>query len=155
MNLFDACSCVSAAKTIALGNSGVQLVSCFCPCRIVPYCAIENGQRVMTHVTTSTFPSENRLFRRRKENLPAEGLEPTRSCDHWILSPARLPFRHAGVSKTEQKNTGFAQKLKRFRPDLTAVNYGAVQKSRARQSRPANRMSILATQRCRFLFPAT
>src|SRR5881392_3446885 len=24
-------------------------------------------------------------------NLPAEGLEPTRSCDHWILSPARLP----------------------------------------------------------------
>ena len=29
--------------------------------------------------------------------LPAEGLEPTRSCDHWILSPARLPFRHAGV----------------------------------------------------------
>src|SRR2546430_2703604 len=25
-------------------------------------------------------------------NLPAEGLEPTRSCDHWILSPARLPI---------------------------------------------------------------
>src|SRR5205814_4535103 len=24
--------------------------------------------------------------------LPAEGLEPTRSCDHWILSPARLPI---------------------------------------------------------------
>jgi hypothetical protein len=24
-------------------------------------------------------------------NLPAEGIEPTRSCDHWILSPARLP----------------------------------------------------------------
>ena len=23
--------------------------------------------------------------------MPAEGLEPTRSCDHWILSPARLP----------------------------------------------------------------
>ena len=23
--------------------------------------------------------------------VPAEGLEPTRSCDHWILSPARLP----------------------------------------------------------------
>jgi hypothetical protein len=26
------------------------------------------------------------------EGLPAEGLEPTRSCDHWILSPARLPI---------------------------------------------------------------
>ena len=25
------------------------------------------------------------------EKVPAEGLEPTRSCDHWILSPARLP----------------------------------------------------------------
>ena len=24
-------------------------------------------------------------------DLPAEGIEPTRSCDHWILSPARLP----------------------------------------------------------------
>jgi hypothetical protein len=26
-----------------------------------------------------------------KIELPAEGIEPTRSCDHWILSPARLP----------------------------------------------------------------
>ena len=29
--------------------------------------------------------------------MPAEGLEPTHSCEYWILSPARLPFRHAGV----------------------------------------------------------
>src|SRR4030095_6986589 len=28
----------------------------------------------------------------KKRVLPAEGLEPTRSCDHWILSPARLPI---------------------------------------------------------------
>jgi hypothetical protein len=26
------------------------------------------------------------------------GLEPTRPCGHWILSPARLPFRHFGKS---------------------------------------------------------
>ena len=26
------------------------------------------------------------------KNLPAEGLEPTRPCGHWILSPARLPI---------------------------------------------------------------
>ena len=26
-----------------------------------------------------------------KSIMPAEGIEPTRSCDHWILSPARLP----------------------------------------------------------------
>src|ERR1700719_1977752 len=45
------------------------------------------------------------------EGVPAEGLEPTRSCDHWILSPARLPFRHAGVLERERKNTRFAAKL--------------------------------------------
>ena len=26
------------------------------------------------------------------DGLPAEGLEPTRPCGHWILSPARLPI---------------------------------------------------------------
>src|SRR4029077_15852775 len=34
-----------------------------------------------------SFPSQNGIV----EALPAEGIEPTRSCDHWILSPARLP----------------------------------------------------------------
>jgi hypothetical protein len=48
-------------------------------------------------VFTAHFPSEIELFRGEKGMVPAEGLEPTRSCDHWILSPARLPFRHAGV----------------------------------------------------------
>ena len=43
--------------------------------------------------------------------LPAEGLEPTHSCEYWILSPARLPFRHAGVFETERKNTRFAANL--------------------------------------------
>jgi hypothetical protein len=28
--------------------------------------------------------------------IPKVGLEPTRPCGHWILSPARLPFRHFG-----------------------------------------------------------
>src|SRR6266508_3472101 len=28
----------------------------------------------------------------RCERVPAEGLEPTRPCGHWILSPARLPI---------------------------------------------------------------
>ena len=32
-------------------------------------------------------------FRRK---VPEAGLEPARSCDHWILSPGRLPFRHSG-----------------------------------------------------------
>ena len=46
-----------------------------------------------------------------KLGLPAEGLEPTHSCEYWILSPARLPFRHAGVFEAERKNTSFASKL--------------------------------------------
>jgi integrase/recombinase XerD len=28
--------------------------------------------------------------------VPEEGLEPSRPCGHWILNPARLPFRHSG-----------------------------------------------------------
>src|SRR5438132_13844580 len=37
--------------------------------------------------------------------LPAEGLEPTRPCGHWILSPARLPvpprrrFKHRHLAR--------------------------------------------------------
>ena len=30
--------------------------------------------------------------------VPEEGVEPTRPFDHSILSRARLPFRHSGVS---------------------------------------------------------
>ena len=52
---------------------------------------------MITKVGTTDFPSENGLSEREREEVPAEGLEPTRSCDHWILSPARLPFRHAGL----------------------------------------------------------
>src|SRR5216683_1686442 len=39
-------------------------------------------------------------------DLPAEGLEPTRPCGHWILSPARLPIppRRRG-----QEHTHFAR----------------------------------------------
>jgi hypothetical protein len=29
--------------------------------------------------------------------VPKVGLEPTRPCGHWILSPARLPFHHSGI----------------------------------------------------------
>jgi hypothetical protein len=82
---------------------------------------------------------------REKEQVPAEGLEPTRSCDHWILSPARLPFRHAGVFETERKNTSFTPKLKRFPPDRAAANCAAGRKFRARGSLVANRMSFSTT----------
>jgi hypothetical protein len=28
--------------------------------------------------------------------MPEVGVEPTHTCVYWILSPARLPFRHSG-----------------------------------------------------------
>jgi hypothetical protein len=46
------------------------------------------------------------------QNLPAEGLEPTRSCDHWILSPARLPVPPR--RRRESETTKPAPKLKPF-----------------------------------------
>ena len=70
--------------------------------------------------------------------VPAEGLEPTRSCDHWILSPARLPFRHAGVlegakeyglRREAQLANAFA--VKNFPPNRAAACCVAVRKFRA------------------------
>src|SRR5437870_8999186 len=70
--------------------------------------------------------------RGRGPGVPAEGLEPTRSCDHWILSPARLPFRHAGVLERERQDTRLAAKLKRFPPNQVVADCAAVQKFRAK-----------------------
>src|SRR5215469_11979980 len=42
--------------------------------------------RAPSNIEHSTSDVQHRMI------LPAEGLEPTRSCDHWILSPARLPI---------------------------------------------------------------
>ena len=39
--------------------------------------------------------------------IPKVGLEPTRPCGHWILSPARLPFRHFGLSGTGLETVKF------------------------------------------------
>src|SRR5436190_21653272 len=62
-------------------------------------------------------------------HLPAEGLEPTRSCDHWILSPARLPFRHAGVSKgserirTSRRSSNASDQIERLETARRAKNF--------------------------------
>src|SRR5437016_12069191 len=55
-------------------------------------------------------------------DLPAEGLEPTRSCDHWILSPARLPIPPRRRWRLD--TTKLQRKLKRFRP-VAALLCGA------------------------------
>ena len=38
--------------------------------------------------------------------MPKVGLEPTRTHVHWILSPARLPFRHFGYIVTHANRVG-------------------------------------------------
>ncbi len=54
--------------------------------------------------------------------VPAEGLEPTRSCDHWILSPARLPVpprrrREAGGKlRSLNRSCKLHRKIDMFRP---------------------------------------
>ena len=35
--------------------------------------------------------------RSRRSAVPGEGLEPSRPCSQWILSPSRIPFRHPGA----------------------------------------------------------
>ena len=42
--------------------------------------------------------------------MPAEGLEPTQPCGHWILSPARLPIPPRRLGK-EQDDTIFEWNL--------------------------------------------
>src|SRR5688572_13305667 len=35
---------------------------------------------------------------REARSVGEEGLEPSRSCEHWLLRPDRLPFRHSPTS---------------------------------------------------------
>ena len=46
----------------------------------------EKGQHPRLRVCKSSF----------EKQVPEVGVEPTRAEAHWILSPARLPFRHSG-----------------------------------------------------------
>src|SRR5437667_11934983 len=60
--------------------------------------------------------------------VPAEGLEPTRSCDHWILSPARLPIPPRRRTKPEA--TKPSEKLKRSGGDPEVASFAVVRKFR-------------------------
>src|SRR6266404_4990634 len=51
-----------------------------------------------------------------QRRMPAEGIEPTRSCDHWILSPARLPVPPRRRERRAEKY-GLAQTLQAFARD--------------------------------------
>lgn len=38
--------------------------------------------------------------------IPEKGLEPSHSCEYWILNPTRLPFRHSGLGKAVLDGNG-------------------------------------------------
>src|SRR5438552_18298527 len=61
-----------------------------------------NSQTHSSFKATSTYSVKVQFPRGR---LPAEGLERTRSCDHWILSPARLPVPPRRRQEGERENT--------------------------------------------------
>src|SRR5439155_1810035 len=61
-------------------------------------------------------------------DLPAEGLEPTRSCDHWILSPARLPIPPR--RRRECETTRMRRKLKGLQQHREAADFAVVRKFR-------------------------
>ena len=50
-----------------------------------------------------------------REPVPTEGIEPTRPCGHWILSPARLPIPPRRLFYEEATTNPFATKRKRQR----------------------------------------
>ena len=51
------------------------------------------------------------------ERMPAEGIEPTRSCDHWILSPARLPV----PPRRRRRDQATKEKRKLKRPEISSA----------------------------------
>src|SRR5205814_1252781 len=78
---------------------------------------IAENARLRPRCSILRSPMQNQLVRSAisvsilKGGLPAEGLEPTRSCDHWILSPARLPIPPRRRWVAERKDTRFTGKL--------------------------------------------
>jgi hypothetical protein len=70
----------------------------------------------MMNVWINDFPLKTGCLEEGEGDLPAEGLEPTRSCDHWILSPARLPVPpRRRREKVERENTGSRKPCKPLR----------------------------------------
>src|ERR1051326_5992904 len=98
-----------------------------------------------------------------EKDLPAEGLDPTRPCGHWILSPARLPIpprrRFGKEGAKEYKLRSEAQLanasgVKCCWSTRAAASCAADQKFRATQSHRAVKMSILADSRSAFVTAA-
>lgn len=59
--------------------------------------------------STDVLPAESgpQILRSQKRKLAKVGLEPTRPCGHWILSPARLPIPPRRLSCRDESLTDF------------------------------------------------
>ena len=63
----------------------------------------ETKKRIESRINHYNRPHHPQLWKSMKRRnslinmVPVVGVEPTRSCPHRILSPARLPFHHTGI----------------------------------------------------------
>ena len=76
----------------------------------------------MLRQLTNVRVNSNRGILPRKTDVPAEGIEPTRSCDHWILSPARLPVpprRREGIKlQKRSRSSSISRRVRTQRASL-------------------------------------
>src|SRR2546425_5143559 len=72
------CRAAVACRAVASAKAGRHLALFF----------LQADEEAVAKHRTPNAPAFNI---ERPIKLPAEGLEPTRPCGHWILSPARLP----------------------------------------------------------------
>jgi hypothetical protein len=76
--------------------------------------------------------------------VPAEGFEPTHSCEYWILNPARLPVPPRRLVSLPFRTVGHARKCKLRMLD---VRFGQTARSRLGSLEPAVRLDYLQTAR--------
>src|SRR5262249_41377550 len=70
-------------------------------------------------------------------SLPAEGLEPTRPCGHWILSPARLPIPPRRQLIHHQRFTANNSDARKFVVDLPLTLSQTFRHEKAKFESPA------------------
>src|SRR5438067_10765165 len=76
-----------------------------------------------------TSKIEHRRPSGKRANLPAEGIEPTRSCDHWILSPARLPVPPRRRAEAKLRKGGRSSSVSRYLGSLAKRGFGSTRHS--------------------------
>src|SRR6266567_3321778 len=128
------------------------LVRIHCVLYRMPLCPIRNDSWRVYDYRALARISEDVVFKCRRSvplkveaRVPAEGLEPTRSFDHWILSPARLPVPPRRRQASSSYEAGVIPQA--FRRDREVANLVAVRKfreERLRRGGPAREQRNLA-----------